>query len=185
MANGNRAKIVVLTGFRFVTEDCITCGTLFAMSEDLWDRRYRDRKSFYCPNGHSMVFSGKTDADKLKDAEARETALRDQLGAAVREAESVRSALLRDRQRFANGVCPCCNRSFENVRRHMASQHPDYDATKVAAVREVAFECSCGKSFRTLHGLHIHQSRVRPDDWAQRSRKTDYWSKRSAHLTVV
>lgn len=26
----------------------------------------------------------------------------------------------------ACGVCPCCNRSFTNVRRHMTSQHPDY-----------------------------------------------------------
>jgi hypothetical protein len=30
------------------------------------------------------------------------------------------------KQRVANGVCPCCHRSFVNLHRHMAGQHPDY-----------------------------------------------------------
>jgi len=168
-----------------VVEDCFKCGVLFAMTEDLWDRCQRDHsKSFYCPNGHGMVFTGKTDRQKLKEAEAREVALKDQLGAAVREAEQMRQALLRDRQRFANGVCPCCNRTFSNVRRHMATQHPDYDVTKVQQ-QVVRFGCSCGKAFDSLRGLRIHQGRVRPDDWTARARKSDSWSKRSAHTTVV
>jgi hypothetical protein len=27
----------------------------------------------------------------------------------------------------ANGVCPCCNRTFQNLARHMAGKHPDYE----------------------------------------------------------
>lgn len=30
------------------------------------------------------------------------------------------------KNRVANGVCPCCNRHFENLERHMKGQHPDF-----------------------------------------------------------
>jgi len=30
------------------------------------------------------------------------------------------------RKRIAAGVCPCCNRTFENLARHVARQHPKY-----------------------------------------------------------
>lgn len=29
--------------------------------------------------------------------------------------------------RIRNGVCPCCNRSFKDVHRHMKSQHPEFN----------------------------------------------------------
>lgn len=181
----NRGYVLLGTNLRFVVEDCFKCGTLFAMTEDLWNRCQHDHsKSFYCPNGHGMVFTGKSDREKLKEAQARETALRDQLDAAVHEAEHVRQALLRDRQRFANGVCPCCNRSFENVRRHMASQHPDYDATRVTQTGTVTFRCSCGRSFESLRGLRTHQGHQRGDNWVKRSQGGS-WDRRMAHTTVV
>lgn len=163
-----------------VTETCCACGVLFAMTVDFRTNRLRDREGFYCPNGHTQHYTGKTDAQKLEDAKARETALRDQLSAAVHEAESVRVALLRDRQRFANGVCPCCNRSFENVRRHMTTKHPDYDVTKVQVQRELRFPCSCGRSFPTLRGLRTHQGHNRRAGWDAPGA-----SKWSAHLTAV
>jgi uncharacterized protein (UPF0212 family) len=28
--------------------------------------------------------------------------------------------------RVGHGVCPCCNRSFAQLRRHMAAKHPEY-----------------------------------------------------------
>lgn len=28
--------------------------------------------------------------------------------------------------RAANGVCPCCNRTFKQLAAHMSSQHPKY-----------------------------------------------------------
>jgi hypothetical protein len=159
--------------------DC-TCGVVFGIPVDLEKRRRADRKPFYCPNGHELYFQGKTDAQKLEEAKARETALRDQLSAAIRDGERTRQALLRDRQRFANGVCPCCNRSFENVRRHMTTQHPDYDVTKVKQVGAVRFRCSCGRSFESLRGLRTHQGHMRYDGWDQPG--AGAWS---AHLTKV
>lgn len=34
-------------------------------------------------------------------------------------------------KRAKAGVCPCCNRSFENLRRHMASQHPTFTPLEI------------------------------------------------------
>jgi hypothetical protein len=141
----------------------------------------RDRhRTWYCPNGHPRVFTADSAEEKLKRAETRETALRDQLEAAAREAEQVRGVLLRDRQRFANGVCPCCNRSFENVRRHMQTKHPDYDTTKVHQRTPARFACACGRDFASLQGLHIHQTRSRSREWYKPSAYV--WQ---SHLTKV
>lgn len=155
--------------------DCPKCGVIFAVTNDFDDRRRKDGRSIYCPSGHTMSYTpGKSDADKLRDAQAREVAMQDQLDAAVREAEAQRVELARIRQRIANGVCPCCNRSFDNVRRHMASQHPDYAAPVVQP-----FKCSCHREFETLHGLRVHQGWSRREGW---ERKTSPYAQ---HLTVV
>lgn len=176
-----RGRVLTLgIGERLVTETCYSCCVLFAMVEDFWEHRQNDRKNFFCPNGHSQAYIGKSDATKLKEAEAREVALRDQLEAAAREHERTKAALLRDRARFANGVCPCCNRSFTNVARHMTTQHPDYDVTKVRDVNQLEYACTCGRSFHTLGGLHQHQTKQRRPGWFKPSA-----SKWSAHLTVV
>lgn len=160
-----------------VTETCSACGAVFAMTSEFRAARLRDRSSFYCPSGHSMSYIGKTDAQKLKEATARETALLDQLSAAVRDAEDARVALLRDRQRFANGVCPCCNRSFENVRQHMTMKHPEYRAKLTTAP---TYKCSCGRRFDSFRGLRTHQGWNRPEDWDDPKRDSY-----SAHLTTV
>lgn len=162
-----------------VTETCYRCGALFAMAADFKDARLRDRRDFFCPNGHAQHYIGKTDTEKLKESKARETALRDQLSAAIRDAETTRIVLLRDRHRFANGVCPCCTRSFENVRRHMTDQHPDYDVAQLGSPTPT-FLCSCGRDFETLHGLRTHQGSMRWDGWD--SPDASSWQ---SHLTVV
>lgn len=164
---------------QLAVEQCYACGVAFGMAADFQANRLSDGKNFYCPNGHCQHYTGKTDAQKLKDAEVRESALKDQLSAAIRDADATRVALLRDRQRFAKGVCPCCNRSFDNVRRHMASKHPDFDVTKVDRPdRAHAFKCSCGRSFDSLRGLRIHQGWNRADGWDE-AEQSPYW----AHLT--
>lgn len=162
--------------------DC-TCGVVFGMPKDLERRRRGDGETFYCPNGHPLVFSDEQTAqEKLKDVEARELALQDQLSAAIRDAESSRTELLRVRSRIANGVCPCCNRSFDNVRRHVASKHPELALPEVT--KAPSYTCSCGRKFDTWRGLRVHQgaNRVRSGSRRWDSPKT---SRRSAHLTEV
>ena len=37
-----------------------------------------------------------------------------------------KAAKTRIKNRIAAGVCPCCNRTFQNLAKHMAGQHPDF-----------------------------------------------------------
>lgn len=162
----------------FVTQTCCykDCGVTFAMTRVFDSNRRNDHEWWYCPNGHRQHYTGASDADKLRRAEAREVALNDQLRAAIRDADETRSALLRDRSRFAAGVCPCCNRSFENVRRHMTSKHPDFAVDRVA--KAATFKCSCGRKFDTYRGLRVHQGWSRTDRWDEPEASS--WE---AHLT--
>lgn len=47
--------------------------------------------------------------------------------AADRAAAADWAQLTKTRKRIANGVCPCCHRTFQNLARHMAGQHPAYE----------------------------------------------------------
>lgn len=119
--------------------DCPTCGVVFGMPNTMRERRYDDGKSFWCPNGHSMSWR-ETAADR--ERKARETAerrltwerqRRDQAEAEAKHQAAVarghKGAHQRTKNRVAKGVCPCCNRSFTNLAKHMAGQHPDFGST--------------------------------------------------------
>jgi hypothetical protein len=100
----------------------------------LQKRQHRDGKeqtSIYCPLGHGHIVSGKGEAEELRerlkreqDRAARLIADRDQIQASL---TAQKGATTRARKRAAAAVCPCCNRPFVQLRRHMASKHPDYD----------------------------------------------------------
>jgi hypothetical protein len=115
---------------------CCSCGLLFAVPERLKTQRQRDGGSFYCPNGHRQQFTV-TEADRLREelererrhrerAETRAIHYRDQADAADRSAAAYKGQATKLRKRVANGVCPCCRRSFAQLGRHMATKHPDY-----------------------------------------------------------
>lgn len=162
--------------------DCPNCGVIFGITEDYEDRRRKDGKDFHCPNGHVCCWTpGKSDAAKLQDERAEREKVETALFMSIIAAEDMRGIILRDRARFAAGLCPCCRRSFDNVRRHMTDQHPDYAVQRVADLAKPAkVVCSCGRPFDNVHGLHIHQSRQRASGWWKPEAST-----RSAHLTKV
>lgn len=164
----------------FVTETCCyeDCNITFAFTRDFYNRVRNDHSWWFCPRGHTQHYTGESDQQKLERAKIREQQLNDQLRAAIRDAEATRVALVRDRSRFVNGVCPCCSRSFENVRRHMETKHPDYDVNEVLVA--LKYECSCGRRFETFKGLRIHQGALRGPNWDVP--KTSRWI---AHLTKV
>jgi hypothetical protein len=104
------------------------CGTAHAVPEELRDYQLRQHAdgqifSLYCPLGHTYHPSGKskwaTEKQAREAAEARATSLADQLAAADREAKRLA-------RRARQGICPCCHRSFVNVKRHMDTKHPDH-----------------------------------------------------------
>lgn len=117
------------------------CGITF-MVPDTWERKRReDHTGFYCPNGHVQYFLAKTEAEKLREQLAREKHQAEQTQARLRdEAEKARrqrdtadrrraamkGQVTKIKNRVGRGVCPCCNRTFQNLQRHMEGQHPDW-----------------------------------------------------------
>jgi hypothetical protein len=110
---------------------CWVCGIHFAMPEVLERKRAEDGKPFHCPNGDKISYGPsllEQAERKLRAAQAAEVHQRDQRIAAERAATAYKGHVTRLKTRSAAGVCPCCTRSFENLRRHMTSKHPDYAA---------------------------------------------------------
>lgn len=117
--------------------ECANCGMPFGITESFQHRRMDDHQGFMCPNGHSNVYNGKTEAEKLKEQLDRSTDREKSLSSVIeRQRETLkdkdyviratRAAKTRLKNRIAAGVCPCCNRTFENLAKHMAGKHPDF-----------------------------------------------------------
>lgn len=115
---------------------CADCGVAFAAPDWFMDGRREDGKSFYCPNGHSLSYH-ETDAMRLqKQLETarrnstfyseRLSETRKDLEAEKRSKAAVKGVLTKTKKRLSGGVCPCCNRTFQNLQRHMSGQHPDF-----------------------------------------------------------
>ena len=95
---------------------CPRCGMLFAFPSKIISERKADRKSFYCPAGHSMWFPGKSDEERIKDLQL-ENQRKDNMLA------EERGKVARMERRMKKGVCLYCKRTFGNVAAHMASKH--------------------------------------------------------------
>lgn len=138
-------------GMTFATETCCKCGIAFAMTVDFQRRRRADRGTFYCPAGHGQHYTGKSEEQKLR--EKVEQLERDNASAfnsaarAREERDQIARAHTRMRTRVMNGVCPCCNRTFQNLLSHMRSEHQSelnvrtlreaYGMTQAAVAKEI------------------------------------------------
>jgi hypothetical protein len=129
---------------KLVTETCARCGVLFAMEEAFQKERLADKANFCCPEGHLQSYQGKSEAAKLREQLEEERRKRQRAEQAVaREADWRREAedrakherhrangykghATRITKRAKAGVCPCCNRTFQQLARHMATQHPTF-----------------------------------------------------------
>ena len=124
----------------FTSLHCCNCHIPFAVPEKIRQRWKNEGKTFYCPNGHPQSYSEST-VDKLKkqnetlkrQKDFTESCLQDackrekKLGNKLR---GEKAAKTRIKNRIKNGVCPCCNRTFKNLQRHMTTQHKDYVKNK-------------------------------------------------------
>jgi len=124
------SKLLLSTDVEFVTIECGGCGVSFALT-DKYDRARRDdHKTFYCPNGCPRAYNGESKAERLERQLATERARVDQARADAefqkKRAAGIQGELTKTKKRVAGGACPCCNRTFVNLGRHMAGQHPDY-----------------------------------------------------------
>jgi len=126
------SRLSTFAGNTTLEVEICTCGVLFAAPRHMLDTRREDGELFYCPNGHSLSYDGeisrlKRDFKDAKDRAARERALRDQTEASLRATKGVVTKQRNKLERVSKGVCPCCNRSFSDLKRHMKTKHPDYN----------------------------------------------------------
>lgn len=135
-------NITISASVELVTEQCCSCGMLFAATADFIRRRRNDKDWFYCPAGHHQRYAGKSKEDQLAEelsrAKQRAAQLEDEANwqriqreAAERRASAARGQVTRMKNRASAGVCPCCNRTFTNLARHMAGKHPTFKAEAI------------------------------------------------------
>lgn len=162
----------------FYVEHCCNCGVAFAMTQDMQQRRRKDRATFYCPNGHPQHYTGPTEEQKLRDEMQRQTTMREAAEARALRAESERQAVAkahtRMRTRVMNGVCPCCNRTFTNLMRHMQTEHAgDFNLRTIRTAfgmtqADVAHEAGVNAASVSLYerGASVSTTaRQRLEDW--------------------
>lgn len=117
---------------------CSECGIRFGMPSLFTKARRGDCKTFWCPNGHGQVFR-ESEVDKMRrerDLLAQQIVERDDRinrerewrKSAERRASAAWGQVTRLKNRAAAGVCPCCNRTFSQLSRHMATKHPGFSA---------------------------------------------------------
>lgn len=111
-----------------------SCGVHFGLPESFYNARKKDHKTFYCPNGHSRYYPGKTEEERLKEqlagtrkwAEEDRQSLMQQRDRASRQAAAHKGNVTKLKKRAAAGMCPVCNRSFSALLSHVANQHPGF-----------------------------------------------------------
>lgn len=147
-------------GFSVITCEC---GVTYGLPDDFIASRRKSHKTFYCPNGCARHYPQKNEAEKLRDELERAQGERDRArirqNELRRERDDIRKAHRKMRVRVVNGVCPCCNRTFQNLRDHMATKHPDFGTPQtVRALREafgmtqaqVADECGTRPNYVSM-----------------------------------
>lgn len=98
----------------------------------------RSGQNWHCLWGHPQHFTpGKTllekmteERDELKRRANRlfqeQARLIEEREAADRRTAAAKGRVTRLKNRAAAGVCPCCNRTFQQLARHMAAKHPTF-----------------------------------------------------------
>lgn len=135
----------------FIEMKCGQCGEEFCLTKATYEGLKRSSQTFHCPWGHKRHFPqgpSETNAlrlerDRLKQEAARleeQAALQrhwrlradEARAAAERRASAARGQVTRLKKRAAAGVCPCCNRQFVDLHRHMKTKHAGFVAEEVA-----------------------------------------------------
>lgn len=125
---------------------CYKCAIPFSVPAEYKAHLRSSQEQFFCPNGHPQCYSVSTEDVLRKKLEAQEQAAAQEVARLkarafaaqeqaagwqkqwenqLQEKKKVAAKLKRVEKRIANGVCPCCNRTFADLARHMQSKHPE------------------------------------------------------------
>lgn len=124
--------------------ECCDCGMVLGLSKTWMDNAReagKFQRMFYCPycgtkqgwgtGGHEIEIKKlKDEAHKLSKqiiaANKRTENAYAEADHFKRSRDATKGVITKIKKRIHNGVCPCCNRSFTNLERHMKSKHPSY-----------------------------------------------------------
>lgn len=105
-----------------LTRTTCWCGIPFMLPTRLLEQAVNHKHTIYCPHGHALSWK-ESESERLlrraQRAEQENARLQDELRIAA-EAEK------KLKRRVGAGTCPCCQRTFANMARHMQSKHPEY-----------------------------------------------------------
>jgi hypothetical protein len=114
------------------------CGIHLAIPQDLYDLANRhEGRTVFCPLGHKFIYGSTIEGElekakeRLAEERRRVRATRDLLAQEERSHAATKGHVTRKRKQLSKvvaGVCPVdgCKRHFKDVRRHIATKHPDY-----------------------------------------------------------
>jgi hypothetical protein len=118
---------------QLVVQTCCNCGVHFGIDSEHNAELLRTKEWFYCPNGHSQHYLGESDKQRaerlardLAAAHDREDTLRAESQKRYRLQRAAEGKTRAMKRRVAAGVCPCCTRTFQNLARHMKTEHPGF-----------------------------------------------------------
>lgn len=129
----------------FVEIKCCACAVVFGLNRSYYEgaKQAGPQLWWHCPNGHKQHFPhGPSEADKLRkerDTLKQQMAYKEdrlraevaQREAAQNSARAFKGVATRMKNRVSRGVCPCCNRTFADLQRHMATKHKGYEAAEI------------------------------------------------------
>lgn len=133
------SQSLMLFGETYMFSHCIECGVGYIVPYSMWKQQAEQGGTHQCINGHSQgwIKGQNTEIDKIRRERDRlkqnEAYLHDKIREqkerkeeAQRRASAMKGVVTRTKNRVGAGICPCCNRSFASLAKHMAHKHPEY-----------------------------------------------------------
>lgn len=130
---GTENVVVTLTQI-----NCGRCAGTYAINERYraeqekigggWNCPYCQTSWGYSQNNENARLKRQLAVAEQREKWERERAERNRQRAETnaRRAAAARGQVTKIKRRVSKGVCPCCSRTFVDLARHMAGQHPDY-----------------------------------------------------------
>lgn len=119
----------------FYVVSCYTCGIRFGIGRELYKRVVTDAMdSIFCPAcGKSTCWRESEDQKRIKELQRKleweannsshQKSKREEAEASLAATKGV---VTRMKTRISGGVCPCCNRTFVALGRHIKMKHPNF-----------------------------------------------------------
>ncbi len=104
---------------------CYACDVQFYITKQMYEKRKEDGATFWCPNGHGQQFAENIQLKLSRAIQERDT-FKNRLYAEADQRAAAEHRIEQLKARVGKGVCPCCKRSFTDLRRHMECKHPKY-----------------------------------------------------------